>query len=423
MPQQSAIVVVVDRLGAGFLGPYGNTWLETPEFNRLASQSFLCEQVLADSPGLETSYRSYWQGLHAMCLASAATSPLPALAAHAKLEATLLTDEPRVAEHALAASFAERIVLPSREIAAPAAEPEQTALVQLFAAACDWLSRARPPFLLWIHAQGMAGPWDAPPEFRRQFAGADDPEPPQFVTPPSLLLAEDADPDEAWGLAQAYAGQVSLVDLGLGMLLDSLEEFRIDPHAMLAVTSPRGYPLGEHGRVGTTSEALYGELLHVPLFVRLPKGAGARQRSQALVQPPDLFATLVDWLALSGDTASVTGRSLLPLISGERGTLRDRACATVGNERAIRTPAWFMRQPAERYEGRSLPQEPRHTTGQQCELFVKPDDRWEVNEVSVRCQDLVEELSAAISQFEQAAQSLPLAELPPLSHVLAEGLD
>jgi arylsulfatase A-like enzyme len=36
----NAICLVVDRLHTGFLGAYGNTWIETPVFDRLAAESF-----------------------------------------------------------------------------------------------------------------------------------------------------------------------------------------------------------------------------------------------------------------------------------------------------------------------------------------------------------------------------------------------
>ena len=62
----SSIILVVDRLGAGFLGPYGNTWVETQSCNRLASEGLLCEFAVSDSPSLESVYRSYWTGRHAM---------------------------------------------------------------------------------------------------------------------------------------------------------------------------------------------------------------------------------------------------------------------------------------------------------------------------------------------------------------------
>ncbi len=60
-----AVVLILDGLGAGYLGPYGNTWIETPTFNQLASQSWLLEQALIDSPNLELLYRSLWTGRHA----------------------------------------------------------------------------------------------------------------------------------------------------------------------------------------------------------------------------------------------------------------------------------------------------------------------------------------------------------------------
>ncbi|MEO2022879.1 MAG: hypothetical protein ABGX05_13745, partial [Pirellulaceae bacterium] len=61
-----AIIIVVDRLGSGFLGPYGNTWVDTPAINRFASQSILWEHFLSDSPLLSSIYQSYWSGKHAL---------------------------------------------------------------------------------------------------------------------------------------------------------------------------------------------------------------------------------------------------------------------------------------------------------------------------------------------------------------------
>jgi arylsulfatase A-like enzyme len=404
---RSAIVVVVDRFGAGFLGPYGNTWIDTPGLNRLASESLLLEFAVSDTPDLERVYRSYWQGAHAMCPdAAAARGCLPSLLSAAGVDTTLLTDDSRVAEHPLADEFASRIVLPVRKPKKPAKDVEQTQMARSFAAAIEWIRQRTEPFCLWFHARGMDGPWDAPLEFRNHFADEDDPEPPTFVAPPALRLEDSHDPDALLGIVHAYAGQVVLLDMCVAALLDALHESPLAEQTMLVLTSPRGFPLGEHRRVGAADEALYGELLHVPLLVRLPDQATAMQRSHALVQPPDLYPTLRDWFELSDVGGAPEGAvSLLPLARGDELPRRDCVCSIAGQQRSIRTPAWFLRQEEE--GGR--------------ELFLKPDDRWEVNEISNRREDVVEPLVQALDQFQEAAQSGKLAELPPLAEVLREG--
>jgi hypothetical protein len=57
------------------------------------------------------------------------------------------------------------------------------------------------------------------------------------------------------------------------------------------------------------------------------------------------------------------------------------------------------------------------------ELFAKPDDRLEANEVSSLCPEAVEQLLEAITDFENAAQTDDPSQLAPLSRLLAEGLD
>ena len=71
----NAIVLVIDRLGSGFLGPYGNTWIETPAWNQLAARSLLVETALSDTADLATLYHSYWHGRHACSARHAQDTP------------------------------------------------------------------------------------------------------------------------------------------------------------------------------------------------------------------------------------------------------------------------------------------------------------------------------------------------------------
>ncbi len=407
-PCKSAIVVVVDRLGAGFLGPYGNTWLDTPALNRLAAESTVFETALIDSPDLARTYRAYWNGLHgATTLPCAERDSLAALLANNEIAATLITDEPEVANLDFVSGFRDVLLVPEDKPVA-AKTIDQTQLARTFAEAIDRWQSSRPPFLLWLHARGMQGAWDAPYELRCRFANEDDPTTPDFVDPPSMRADHHFDPDELLGVTHGYAGQVVVCDVCLGALLDVVASAPWANETLVVFTSPRGYPLGEHNLVGAPDGArhgaLYGELLHVPLLVRIPGSAYAAQRTHALVQPADLFATLCDWFELPSGVDPLMSTSLLAIAQERQAPCRDRLCCVAGDQKSIRTPAWFMRREAN-----------------QCELFAKPDDRWELNEVSDRCPDVVEELGSKLDEFLQAAQTGDLSSLSPLSDALLHG--
>ena len=130
----NAICLVFDRLHAGYVGAYGNSWIETPSFDRLASQAFLFDRALIDSPELARLYRSYWQGWHALCPAAPESRPsLAAQLGEAGVTTVLLTDEPQVARHPLAADFDELIEIDPPWQPQVAAAVEQTHFGRCFA--------------------------------------------------------------------------------------------------------------------------------------------------------------------------------------------------------------------------------------------------------------------------------------------------
>jgi arylsulfatase A-like enzyme len=312
-----------------------------------------------------------------------------------------------VAEHTAAYGFHERVVLPPGEHR-EAEQVEQAQLARLFATAIDVLEQAEPPFLIWVHARAMQGPWDAPYELRCRFAEEEDPDPPRSVVPPDCWLSEDYDPDELLGYQHAYGGQVSLLDTCLGILLDALWSSPANDTTALLATAARGYPLGEHRYVGRTERPLQAELLQVPWLLHCPRGEGAALRTHQLVQPPDLYPTLLEWFEVALPDLALWGRGALPrTLEVEPRGARDRAGSVDGQQRALRVPAWFL----------------RHDAAGRPSLYVKPDDRWECNEISDRCQDVVVQLSDVLNSFEQAAQHDDRQRLAPLAEFLSEGLE
>lgn len=400
--RMNIICLVVDRLHVGYLGCYGNTWISTPEFDRLAAESLTFDQAMTDSPDLATVYESFWLGRTALeqsAQRAVSRRSFAKLLSSAGLRCALMTDDEQLIGHPLAADFGECTLMRSDEAggsseeAAPADEIGGTRLAVCFAEATDWLSRASSPFCLWLHIGSIGAIWDAPLTLRNQYADLDDPQPPAGANVPNEMLPQDYDPDSLLGVCQAYAGQISLLDTCLGGLMEAIRQSPARDETLFAMTSARGFPLGEHRRIGPVDDALYGELVHTPLWLRFPDGRGAAARTQGLVLPADLSQTLLGW----SRAGSWPGGAIdIAALEDSNQPGRDRACViSPRGERALRTASWHAR---------FLPDE--GDTGQVSgELYAKPDDRWEVNDVSGRCAGILESMSQAWRDAQQAAES------------------
>lgn len=408
------VVVSIDSLHAGFLGCYGNTWVATPHFDRLAAQGLVFDQAFLDHPDLAEVCRAWWTGRHVLERAAGGEDAplLPLHLAKVGHATSLVTDDALVATQADAHAFSQVVRLGA---AAGEAEPHEpaddvvaTTAAGFFARATECIAEARKPCFVWLHSRGMSAPWDAPYELRRQYADEDDPPPPHFIAPPCRRLEVEHDPDELWGAAQAYAGQVSLVDLCLGGLVEFIKSDPAWADALLMVIGARGFPLGRRGRLGPVDDALFGELVQTPWLVRWPGGEPAGGRSSMLVQPFDLAPTLADAVAAPWHSSAV-GCSLLPEVRDEAVAPRDRILlVNSAGERVLRTPAWYLRLPADGAESPPT-----------AELYSKPDDRWEVNDVAARLPDIVAGLTAAADEYTAALLAGRSAELPPLDESLA----
>lgn len=176
-------------------------------------------------------------------------------------------------------------------------------------------------------------------------------------------LPSEIDPEDEATFARlqaTYAAAVAKLDADLAKL--PTEGYT------LVVTSNRGLPLGEHGYAGF-SAPLYEELVHLPLIVVPSDGSFAGRRVSVLTQPADLSATIAHWI---GRDAS-SGHNLWPPPTA---AIRPRAVALDAGRASIRTPDWHWLAP--------------HGDDDQ-QLFVKPDDRWDINNVAQHHHDQCDE--------------------------------
>jgi arylsulfatase A-like enzyme len=482
----NVIVVVCNGLHLGFLGAYGNSWIETPNLDRLATEGIVFDHHFPENLTTLPTRRSWWTGRYGFPDPEAGWTALrhdevilPDILWNQGVTSALISDVPllRDAGQGFGRGWDEVIWVRGQgyDPLVPPNDPrtrrikiesepglklpdhddpdfelwkgrweqflrnravlktdveENTGVARTVRAAIDWLDRRGSdpsPFLLWLDLFSPHGPWDPPQPYRDQYAAA---EPDEFEAGEEGDLVEDDDDstleevrvlidvpagavgdvlteEELLRLRRTYAGTVTLVDRWLGELFESLRESGRLEDTLVVFTSDQGEPLGEHGYVRRFRPWLYEELIHTPLIVRMPKGEQGGSRRQAIVQTVDLLPTILSALGLPPHD-SVQGHDLLPLLRGEQAKVRDYACLGMDVEEfAIRTHLWHLIVPVE-----IDPDEPRKP-----ELYRKPEDRWDQNDVAAENPDVADQLELTLRRFVEAVSRDAIDDLPPLRDV------
>lgn len=377
----TALMIVIDQLPASLLGPYGNTLIETECFNALAAESLLFDFTFADSVDLSEALKRIWFPVEPNLADQKSVLSLPPTS---QVETVLITDDPRVANHPLA-HFDRILLIDQPDVLSAAKEIADTQLVNFFAEVAAWLSSEwESGQLCWVHSRGLAGAWDAPYWLRQRFAGEDDPNPPRFTDLSEVTIDRTAvDPDQQLGFQQAAAAQITVLDQCLGILWHVWQTKLAELNPLIGLTSLRGCGLGEHGELAAGKElhsALHAEMVQVPLMIRFPtvsSPADARRwpvgRSSRMVSTSDLGQLLAAWLQQQWD---LVDGLLANLDSVFPAGSRDLVILSSDRQQMIQTPAWKLLRDLEG----------------NVELYAKPDDRWEISDVSDRCPQIVEQL-------------------------------
>lgn len=140
--------------------------------------------------------------------------------------------------------------------------------------------------------------------------------------------------EERWTeLRAVYYGMCARLDHQFGLLMDTLTETgRLDDSAVF-LFSDHGDYTGDYGLVEKTQNTFEDCLSRVPFIVKPPKSVPVRPRvNDALVELVDFTATVYDLLGLDPGYDSF-GKSLLPVLAGERDEHRDAAFCEGGRRR------------------------------------------------------------------------------------------
>ncbi len=413
MPQtrqldKSCLWLLLDGLSANYLAPFGTNWMETPSLNRLVAESQTIEQATADSIDLPTGVASFLSGIHSTGVSGHPQQhQLRALLGRAAIERLLITDDVSSVRQANSLTEWDEVIEIDMNPSVNAAESiDQTHLAACFAQVMNELPRRAAPYFCVVLLTSLSKIWDAPYAMREKYVEEDDPLPPQDVIPiVAQFAAGEADPDELLGISRAYAAQIELLDQCLGVLWNELQQLGLLDNMLFGLTATRGYPLGEHGTVGHRRGLVHGEATRVPLIVRIPNSEMASARHHALAQPSFALPTVMDWFELNGMESKVCFRESLWGVLNQLSSPSTKYLALFDDAaQAIWTRYWMLADSAGVKK-----------------LYVKPDDRWEVNDVGDRRPHVVKLLSDLLNQCRQCmAENRSIDDLQLADELLTE---
>ncbi|MBI3863840.1 MAG: sulfatase-like hydrolase/transferase [Planctomycetia bacterium] len=418
-----AVVISFDRWHIGFIGCYGNDWIETPNLDRLATQAVVFDQHFAENIDPTAANHAWWTGAVQFPLDEEQQRACPTWIddLHARGIATQLIVESDGRDDTTVAPPFGRIVTARGTDGFEVAE-QDTPFARTVREVERWLKSGActtQPAVLWIKSRGVPAPWIPPRAFGELYLeefglasqgesrrepdepSADD-APEGEETPDREDTEEEPAPvgvDESldWRYGAAmYAAYVTLLDRWLGKLLQILETSPEWNGALLIVTAGAGQALGEHGRIADERSPLRAESVHAPLFLRVPGTDQEGTRRQAIVQTIDVAPTLLDWFSDPADSQYTEGqepvgrgRSLLSLIRNEVAALRDVAWMGSGRlEWGLRTVDFFYAEPG---DGNPDPEPPPAV------LFEKPHDNWDQFDVAPQFRQVTEDMHGMLN--------------------------
>ncbi len=201
------------------------------------------------------------------------------------------------------------------------------------------------PTCLFVGFGGPHEPWDAPGNYATMYGpdamglGIPAPDPPDWL-PASAARRQTQGrvrgmtEDDVRKIRANYLGKITLVDHWSGQILDAFDRRGWLDDTLVVVWSDHGEMLGDHGRLHKS--VFYESAVRVPLILRWPGHIPGGATSDALVQQIDVFPTLLEAVGAE-PSKRCFGRSLWPLLGGERGAHREAVFSEVDRKSMVRT--------------------------------------------------------------------------------------
>jgi arylsulfatase A-like enzyme len=122
-------------------------------------------------------------------------------------------------------------------------------------------------------------------------------------------------PEAIEHLRKCYAGLLSMTDHWVGKVLDTLEELDLWNDTLIVFTTDHGTMLAEHNYWMKNYMPMYNEIVRIPLAMSLPGGDKAGMRISKFTQTIDVMPTFLDFFGCERPP-HVKGVSLRQVIHG-----------------------------------------------------------------------------------------------------------
>lgn len=137
-----------------------------------------------------------------------------------------------------------------------------------------------------------------------------------------------------------YDGAILYMDIHLNRLIEFLKKENLLENSIIIIVGDHGEHLGEHNIYYNHIASVYQPSLRVPLLIKFP-GSNA-VKINALTESIDIMPTVLDVLNIPVE-GNIEGKSLIPLIKGEKEKIRDYAFAETGVSLLEQNRRWHFK--------------------------------------------------------------------------------
>ena len=316
-PDLNVLLIVVDTLGARYLGCYTSGLDDSPTIDRLAAEGVQFRHAYSVSswtqPAVASLFTSQMPSEHGVRHIFDQLDPARRTLAERLKDRGLRTGG--VISHFVigdAFGYGQGFDTYNDEAVGNHRSVTSHTVTDLAMDRLDQL--ADEPFFLFVHYFDPHWYFNHHPDFD-QTSGYDGELLPGMEIGALRAMRDELSAADIAYLEGLYREEIAYTDHHIGRLLDHLEQLGLADDTLVVLTADHGEEFMQHGWIGHTA-TLYQELIHVPLIMRLP----ARWEPRVVETPVsllDIAPTILDLLGLDPTAAALAGRSLQPALAGE----------------------------------------------------------------------------------------------------------